>query len=244
MRCCEVELLWDEIRSGVKPRREHVLAHLRLCKSCQHLYEQYEGIAYCLSCLPTVEPPPSLVPKILEHINAYREKFKNTEPDSLSKIRSPLGRLLVAWRDQKITFVGLERGEFETEKRKIEGRLHRPVRPAEAPQWLIETVAQWFKTWSVDMRYIDMTQLTEFERAALRKAAEIPPGEVRSYSWIAREIGHPRAARAVGQAMARNPVALFFPCQRVVSTNGGLNNYGYGIEIKARLLRMEGYKRA
>ena len=62
MRCCDVEALWDEMREGVEPRREHVLAHLRRCKTCQDLFEQFEGVAYCLSCLPIVEPPPDLVP--------------------------------------------------------------------------------------------------------------------------------------------------------------------------------------
>jgi methylated-DNA-[protein]-cysteine S-methyltransferase len=91
------------------------------------------------------------------------------------------------------------------------------------------------------MSRVDISQLSDFEQAALRKAAQIPPGQVRSYGWIAREIGHPQAARAVGQAMARNPVALFFPCHRVVDASGALHNYGYGVEMKARLLQMEGY---
>ncbi len=243
MRCCDVEALWDEIREGVKPRREHVLAHLRRCPTCQDLYEQYEGVAYCLSCLPVVEPPPSLVPRILDHIKSYRERFLQSEPDSFARLSSPLGKLLVAWRDRGITFLGIERGDFEKQRRLIERRLHRRVQNAQPPEWVKEAVRRWFGTWRIDPRFIDVSQLTEFERAALGKAAEIPPGEVRSYSWIAREIGRPHAARAVGQAMARNPVALFFPCHRVVATDGTLHNYGYGLEIKARILRMEGYKR-
>jgi len=242
MRCCDVEALWDEMREGVQPRREHVLAHLRGCKTCQDLYEQYEGVAYCLSCLPIVEPPQNLVPRILDHIKIYREKFENAEPDSIARVPSPLGNLLVAWRKQGITFVGFERGDFDEERRAIERRLRRRVEFAEPPAWVAKAVKQWFKTWRADLRTIDISQLTEFERAALRKAAEIPPGEVRSYSWIAREIGHPLAARAVGQVMARNPVSLFFPCHRVVATSGRLHNYGAGLEIKARILQMEGFR--
>jgi O-6-methylguanine DNA methyltransferase len=242
MRCCDVEALWDEMREGVEPRREHVLAHLRKCTTCQELYEQFEGVAYCLSCLPIVEPPQNLVPRILDHIKAYRERFRVNEPDSLARIASPLGALLIAWRDRAITFVGIERGDFEKERRLIERRLHRGVVLAKAPDWVRDAVRQWFRTWQIDLRTIDISGLTEFERAALRKAAEIPPGEVRSYGWIAREIGRPHAARAVGQAMARNPVALFFPCHRVVSTSGALHNYGYGLEVKARILKMEGFK--
>ena len=57
MRCCDVERLWDEMREGVEPQREHVLAHLRGCVECQEIYRENAGIAYCLTCLPPVEPP-------------------------------------------------------------------------------------------------------------------------------------------------------------------------------------------
>ncbi|MGH7756139.1 MAG: methylated-DNA--[protein]-cysteine S-methyltransferase [Vulcanimicrobiaceae bacterium] len=241
MRCCDVEALWVEMREGIEPRREHVLAHLRRCFACQDLYRQYEGVAYCLSCLPIVEPPTSLVPRILDHIAVMR-KPSGATPDGLARVPSPLGPLYVAFRDSGITFVGIDRGEpAESIRALIERRLRRSVRFAEAPLWAIEELDHFFTTWSADMQRVDISSLTEFEQAALRKAAQIPPGQVRSYSWIAREIGRPHAARAVGQAMARNPVALLYPCHRVVDARGALHNYGYGVELKALILRMEGY---
>jgi O-6-methylguanine DNA methyltransferase len=244
MRCCDVEALWDEVRAGVEPRREHVLAHLRYCKTCQDLYHEFEGVAYCLSCLPVVEPPQSLVPRILDHIESMRHHYKTLKPDGLAQIPSPLGELFIAWRESGITFVGIGRGEDAAAMgTQVERRLRRPVRTAEPPSWVSEAVRKFFRTWQVEMDQIDISDLTEFEQAALRMAARIPPGEVRSYGWVAREIGHPHAARAVGQAMARNPVALFFPCHRVVDASGALHNYGYGIELKARILRMEGYSK-
>ncbi len=72
---------------------------------------------------------------------------------------------------------------------------------------------------------------------ALRK---IPRGETRSYSDIARSIGAPRAARAVGNACATNPVAVLIPCHRVIKEDGSLGNYGYGVERKTKLLEREG----
>jgi len=137
--------------------------------------------------------------------------------------------------------LGIGRGDFEADRRSIERRLHRPILVATPPPWVKAVVQQWFRTWRADFGKIDVSYLTDFERLALQKAAEIPPGEVRSYSWIAREIGRPLAARAVGQAMARNPIALFLPCHRVVATDGRLHNYGYGVAVKARILKMEGY---
>lgn len=244
MRCSDVEALWDEMRGTPEPHSEHVLAHLRRCKTCQASYEQYEGVAYCLTCLPIVEPPRSLVPKILEHIATVRKTLRIAVADDYARVTSPLGDLYIAWREAGITFVGIDRGEdAEAARALIESRLRRPIHAAEPPVWVVEAVRRFFQTWHADFDRVDISELSAFEQAALRKAAQIPPGEVRSYGWIAREIGHPHAARAVGQAMARNPVALFFPCHRVVDSSGALHKYLYGIEIKARILAMEGYRR-
>jgi len=244
MRCSDVEALWDELRGGNEAQDKRALAHLRLCKDCQDTYEQFEGVAYCLTCLPVVEPPAHLVPRILQHVQSLRRRFRSIEPDSFAHVGSPVGELTIAWRDTRITFVGIARhGEdAELSRSNVERRLRRPAHPAELPAWVAEAVGGFFRTWQIDLSHVDISELSDFEQAALRKAAQIPPGEVRSYGWIAKEIGHPQAARAVGQAMARNPVAIFFPCHRVVDASGSLHNYGYGVEMKARLLQLEGYE--
>ena len=243
MRCCDVEALWDAMRTGDGPQDEIALAHLRRCRTCQSVYEEFEGVAYCLTCLPIVEPPASLVPRILEHVAALRSVLRAQAPDEFARIASPLGDLVVAWSARGISFVGIDLGEpAESQHRRIERRLRKRIREAEPPAWVRETLASFFAAWQADFERIDVSALSPFEQAALRKAAQIPPGEVRSYGWIAREIGHPHAARAVGQAMARNPVALLFPCHRVVDATGALHNYGYGVELKARILHMEGYE--
>ncbi len=239
MRCCDVERLWDEMRDGVEPRREHVLAHIRGCPECQEIYRENEGIAYCLTCLPPVEPPLSLVPKILDHIKAT---VKIATPDSLTTIDSPIGRLYVAFRHTGITAVALDRGEGEEAiLRRLQRRLGRGLLPSQAPQWVSDTVTVFFRTHKPDLERVDISDLTPFEQLALRAAASIPPGEVRSYRWIAETIGQPTATRAVGRAMARNPVPLLYPCHRVIDSNGSLHNYAYGVELKARILAMEGY---
>jgi methylated-DNA-[protein]-cysteine S-methyltransferase len=230
------------MRDGVEPRRDHVLAHLRRCPTCQEHYREYEGVAYSLSCLPVVEPPEGLVPKILDHIAAAVRGARAQLPDGLARLRSPLGELYIAFRSTGITYVGIDRGEpVEAVNAQIERRLRRPVRPAEPPAWVRERVERYFACWSTDFDHIEISGLTAFERAVMRKAMQIPAGEVRSYSWIAKEIGHPLSARAVGQVMARNPIALLVPCHRVVDASGALHRYGYGLELKARILAMEGY---
>jgi methylated-DNA-[protein]-cysteine S-methyltransferase len=238
MRCCDVEALWDELRDGSEPRKEHVLAHLRICPPCQKLYEQYEGVAYCLNCLPLPEPPQTMVPKILEHIRASVARA-NPKPDCLARVESPVGPLLVAFRSTGITYIGIVRDDEHAAIERITQRLRRPVVLAQAPDWVVAVIDEYFRSQRVDFDRIDISDLTAFEQAVLRKSAEIPPGETRSYGWIAREIGNPTAARAVGQVMARNPVAILYPCHRVVDSQGALHNYGYGLEAKAHLLAIE-----
>ena len=82
-------------------------------------------------------------------------------------------------------------------------------------------------------------QGTTFEKRALGKVAKIPYGKTLTYGEIARSIGSPSAARAVGSANARNRLPLIIPCHRVVASNG-LGGYGGGLPMKRRLLKMEG----
>ncbi len=87
-----------------------------------------------------------------------------------------------------------------------------------------------------------MAAYPPFYQKVWRACAEIPKGEVRSYGWIARRIGRPKAARAVGRALGANPFAPLVPCHRVVGADGRLTGYSGrgGIEAKRRLLRKEG----
>lgn len=88
---------------------------------------------------------------------------------------------------------------------------------------------------------IDLSALTDFQRAVLEAARWIPYGEVRSYGWLACRVGNPQAARAVGQALARNPVPIVVPCHRVIGGDGGLTGFSGGLELKRRLLEIEGF---
>jgi len=81
---------------------------------------------------------------------------------------------------------------------------------------------------------------TEFQLACWRALLAIPCGETRTYADIARAIGKPQAFRAVGMANHRNPVAIVVPCHRVIASDGTLCGYGGGLEVKRKLLALEG----
>jgi O-6-methylguanine DNA methyltransferase len=85
----------------------------------------------------------------------------------------------------------------------------------------------------------DLSGLPSFTRRVLCVVAGIPYGATRSYGWVARRAGSPRAARAVGQIMARNRLAPIVPCHRVVGGRGSLIGWGAGIDYRRRLLVME-----
>jgi AraC family transcriptional regulator of adaptative response/methylated-DNA-[protein]-cysteine methyltransferase len=85
---------------------------------------------------------------------------------------------------------------------------------------------------------------TVFQTRVWESLRSIPYGETRTYAEVARAIGRPRAVRAVGNACARNPVALVIPCHRVVGTDGGLHGYRGGLEKKRKLLSMERAQRS
>ena len=87
-----------------------------------------------------------------------------------------------------------------------------------------------------------MKSYPAFSRAVWTACAEIPKGEVRTYGWVARRIGRPGAARAVGQALGKNPFAPMVPCHRVVGADGRMTGYSGpgGVARKRRLLLAEG----
>lgn len=93
---------------------------------------------------------------------------------------------------------------------------------------------------ALDAIELDLSDAPAFYRAAWAACREIPAGETRSYGELAEAAGNPRAARAAGQAMAKNPFALIIPCHRVIASNGDLRGYGAGgLRVKADLLEME-----
>jgi methylated-DNA-[protein]-cysteine S-methyltransferase len=89
---------------------------------------------------------------------------------------------------------------------------------------------------------LDYAPATAFQKKVWQAASAIAYGQVRSYGWLAQAIGSPRAMRAVGTALGRNPFPIIIPCHRVIRKDGGLGGFSavQGIELKQSLLRLEG----
>ena len=83
---------------------------------------------------------------------------------------------------------------------------------------------------------------SSFERRVWKVTSTIPAGQTRTYQWVARQIGNPRAARAVGRALAKNPILVVIPCHRVIRKDGSLGGYTLGKRKKEVLLKKEALK--
>src|SRR5437879_2450730 len=158
--------------------------------------------------------------------------------DSYAVFETVLGRVYVAWNRLGVSAAMRSKSaaEFEDWFRNEIGRQLIRVDPPADLAAKIEDQLEGRRRLRFDLR-----GLTPFQQAVLRKTLEIPRGQVRPYGWIAREIGHPAAVRAVGSALANNPIPYFIPCHRVIRTDGLIGNYGGGgPEAKKSILTMEG----
>jgi methylated-DNA-[protein]-cysteine S-methyltransferase len=87
---------------------------------------------------------------------------------------------------------------------------------------------------------LDLSSGTPFQQKVWRALQTIPRGQTRSYAWVARKIGKPKAFRAVGAACGANPVPIIVPCHRVLASDGSVGGFGGGLALKKQLLRLEG----
>ena len=162
--------------------------------------------------------------------------------DEYARFDTVLGPVFVAWNRIGVSAAMRAPTALEFEEW-FAHEVRRPLVPGRPPHDLEAKITDQLNG-KRRMRF-DLRGLTEFEQAVLMKALQIPRGQVRPYSWIAREIGHPQAVRAVGTALANNPIPYFIPCHRVIRADGVIGNYGGGgPEAKKEILNLEGVRLA
>lgn len=198
----------------------------------------YRRLVRALRALPTRPAPPGLGERVLQQARALgvdqRARF--------SSLETPLGRLFLAYGPRGIRFVAPAEHPAAFAAAYARRFGEEPVVDSNPPGRLLADVARALAGDRKAARRLplDLEPLGEFERAVLRKALEIPRGEVRTYAWVAREIGRPRATRAVGRALGRNPIPFIIPCHRVIGGGGSLTGYAFGVPLKRRVLELEG----
>ena len=154
---------------------------------------------------------------------------------------TPLGWILAHFEDSSLTRLSLPQPDLDDAVADF------PC--GSVPQREIERLELWLEAYfahspSGELAVELAPKGTEFCRQVWRQTCQIPPGQTRSYGWVAKGVGKPKAARAVGGALRRNPLPLVIPCHRVISASGGLGGYGgsdrENIRLKASLLAWEG----
>ncbi len=158
--------------------------------------------------------------------------------DGYTVAPSPAGAVAVSFNPRGVSAVDLASGDIED---RLAARLGRPLFPALPPHGWEVLIGRALEQGTPGALLLDLRGVTPFRRAVLARTAAIPRGETRSYGALAAEVGRPAASRAVGSAMATNPLPLIIPCHRVVRSDGTLGRYSLGEPgLKARLLTEEG----
>lgn len=160
---------------------------------------------------------------------------------------TPLGPVTIALLDGKVcwlSFVGCKPAEWELEiwSKSCLGSVARMTEGGNDVKSVLDQLSEYFagerREFDTPVTFIGGTP---FQRKVWQELLKIPYGEVRTYKDIAREIGMPKAVRAVGGANNKNPISIIVPCHRVIGSNGALVGYGGGLDKKEYLLKLEGY---
>jgi methylated-DNA-[protein]-cysteine S-methyltransferase len=146
---------------------------------------------------------------------------------------TPIGELLLAGEADSLSMIGFPKGAM---RRDPEADWIYNEAPFENVR---SQLAEYFAGERKEFDLPLSLSGTEFQVAVLEALQKIPYGETRSYGAVAKQIGRPKAMRAVGAANGRNPIPIIVPCHRVIGTSGDLTGFGGGLDTKAALLRLE-----
>lgn len=142
-------------------------------------------------------------------------------------LKSPFGTLYLVFSGNKLTGVSFQKPK---------------LKHGNAPDSLKRQLQDYFEGRTRGFRQgIDLEKGTDFEKAVWHALREVPYGETRTYKWLAQQVGRPKATRAVGQALSKNPIPIVLPCHRIIESDGSIGGYSSGVDVKRRLLEMEYY---
>src|SRR5438067_5637314 len=197
--------------------------HLKTCRSCNESTSDVDTLVHAVKALAAAPP------------RSCCDDVKNACVDSYDRV----GSVWVAFSKDGIRMIaeGESIDELRTPYAKRYGR---ELAPAPIPANLRRQVEAALNGEGVDAPRVDLDPASDLEHDVLQTLTRIPRGEVRTYAWVARQVGRPRAVRAVANVIARNVVPYVVPCHRVVPSSGGIGNYIFGSATKRALLEREG----
>ena len=229
MQCRTVLTRIDALRTRELATIEKtaVEQHLRTCSSCDESQSDVDDLAHAVKAL-AVAPERSC-----------RDAVKDVVADSFARVETDAASVWVAFSGTRIRMIAAAESidALRTPYAKKYGRV---LEPATIPEALRRQVVAALRGEGVDTPKVDLDSANDLEHDVLQTLTRIPRGEVRTYAWVARQVGRPRAVRAVANVIARNIVPYVVPCHRVVPSSGGIGNYAFGSSAKRALLEREG----
>ena len=159
---------------------------------------------------------------------------------------SPFDMFTIVWKETgsslQLQRIYLSDPELKSDKKAFNSFKHINLESSLSIETLGEKIQQFLTGAKVDfsLELIDFNRCSEVQKKVLKAEYEIPRGWVSTYKRIADKIGLPKGARAVGNALARNPFPIIIPCHRAIKSNGDLGGFQGGIKMKRALLELEG----
>ena len=157
-----------------------------------------------------------------------------------TSIETPVGPLFIGYNGSGITVAMLGESEQAFVERALDELGRMPIYDPDPPAEILAAIDDRLRNNAPIKLNLEPYRYTPFQRAVLDAVLAIPRGEVRTYGEVALEVGHPGAARAVGEVMRTNRIPVLIPCHRVVRAGGDIGNYSPDPSFKRRLLRAEG----
>jgi O-6-methylguanine DNA methyltransferase len=229
MQCKTALTKIDAFRTRELAPIEHtaVESHLKTCRSCDASQGDVTDLAQAVKILAVPAP------------HSCRDAVRHEVADAFDRVETESGSVWVAFSKDGIRMIatGDSIDDLRTSYAK---RYCRALTPGSIPDALRRQVVAALSGEGVSTPKVDFEATSELEHDVLTMLTKIPRGEVRTYAWVARQVGRPRAVRAVGNIVARNIVPFLVPCHRVVPSAGGVGNYVYGEEMKRTMLEREG----
>jgi O-6-methylguanine DNA methyltransferase len=218
------QLIWPQVQTS---RYAALYQHVQHCDNCQPYWQQWRQDEEQLTTLLAVESAPA---GLWEHV------MTTIQAEETYAARGDIWRSIAL----EVSLQGIQRLVLQ-DAPQAETTLARTSTPT-ADLWerALTQLAEYFQgERTIFQLPVDLHACTPFERDVLAATATIPYGEVRSYKWLAERVGRPGAARAIGNALHKNPVPVIIPCHRIVKTDGSLGGYAFGTAWKTRLLALE-----
>jgi len=218
------QLTWPQVQAS---RYAALYRHLQHCGSCQQGWQQWRQDEEQLTVLLAVEPAPA---GLWEHV------MTNIHGEATSTAQGGLWRSIVL----EVSPQGIQRLLLQDAARADAALASASLRAGALWDRARTQLAEYFHgERTIFQLPVDLHACSPFERDVLAATATIPYGEVRSYKWLAERVGRPSAARAIGNALHKNPVPVIIPCHRIVKSDGSLGGYAFGTAWKTRLLALE-----